>query len=1144
MATTKKQKPTINSLSFSPTTLKFTVKWNKGETYESQEVYYYLTKDADSKSYHKFTSSSSNSVSKSATKHTYDINENKYLPKGSTKLSKIKVKVRAKAKNKSWVDSATKTLTVNAPKIPASQGMSFDSNRLTFSWQRNGGDKESNYLTRYYWETIIVENPTTSNGKNLDKKYWTNGVKEPLTYLDTSGTPKYHSTSSDTFGTSRTSITIVEDTSKINSGKRYLRSFRVRSEGPGGKSDYRYFNKIYGNPGTMDDEHPDGTTPEPEIETSNQQGTAGTISATSFSTALNPTDIYIFEYAMVTPDTETVVEDDYCKTIVSCPTFGVNWQTDGTYYPENRTGTVVHKYNLHESLSYDQVLYWRLIAKHDNFQNVSEPLLAGYGPLAMPTNLSVTDVNPTTHRATIAATNNSSITDSFLAIYYRTSSDSSAQGPIGILQQGESSVTVQLPDWGTDSISFGVRCFVADYTPATRSSSSVTTYSIEDIKLQSKGILWQGGTVAQPPSNVSLSKRANGKINVAWDWSWSEANSAEISWSDNAEAWESTSQPSTYTITNVHAGNWIISDLNPGEWYVRVRLIKVTGNDATYGTYSDIASINLSSAPQTPYLTLVPEIVSVDNEVTCFWEYTSTDGTDQAQAELAEAVYNEDTQQWVYTQLPGAVSYTAKQITFSPSTYNWARGSTHYLSVRVMSASNQKSEGWSIPVQLGIADPPVAVISDLSMAVRSYYIDPENPDPEKVETHLTLSEMPITLTVTGAGIGGSTSVYIERAEEFTKDRPDEKNFQGYPGEIVYESTVKNTEESVSFTIDNKDIRGYLDDEAHYIIGTVVKDSFGQIDDKTKYDFYVHWDRKAELPACIVEIDHTDDVMFITAVAPSVLPTDTCDIYRLSVDGPQLIIEDGEFNTKYVDPYPTLGKFGGYRVVFKTANGDYMTSDGLLGWRDCSYSASVSDLDFHLVNGEVIVTYPDGKGEDVPNSMEFTLEEGGELLYDYDNVITPVDFSLGNGELYVSDLSYYDYIDTFGIVIDFDKERLVLPGNVSLQNKWDKSFQITEYLGGSIEGDWNPAVKRSGTLTATIPVEYDPDSLRQLRKLAEYSGICHVRTPEGSNFYANINVSDSREEKWVNRLSKVSLEVTKVDAVSLDGIDYESWIEGE
>ena len=50
----------------------------------------------------------------------------------------------------------------------------------------------------------------------------------------------------------------------------------------------------------------------------------------------------------------------------------------------------------------------------------------------------------------------------------------------------------------------------------------------------------------------------------------------------------------------------------------------------------------------------------------------------------------------------------------------------------------------------------------------------------------------------------------------------------------------------------------------------------------------------------------------------------------------------------MDPYPTIGEAGGYRFVFKTKNGDYITEDNELAWDDVSGSvdslATIIDFD--------------------------------------------------------------------------------------------------------------------------------------------------------------------------------------------------------
>ena len=136
------------------------------------------------------------------------------------------------------------------------------------------------------------------------------------------------------------------------------------------------------------------------------------------------------------------------------------------------------------------------------------------------------------------------------------------------------------------------------------------------------------------------------------------------------------------------------------------------------------------------------------------------------------------------------------------------------------------------------------------------------------------------------------------------------------------------------------------------------------------------------------------------------------------------------------------------------------------------------------------------------------------------------------------------MDVFSVLVDFEGEQISLPYNVSLSNRWAKDFQQTNYLGGSIQGDWNPAVTRTGSVSTVGIVDIDEredGTIEAMRRLANYSGICHVRTPDGSSYSANINVSEDREEKMINKLAQYSLEITKVDGQLLDGMTYEEWL---
>lgn len=159
---------------------------------------------------------------------------------------------------------------------------------------------------------------------------------------------------------------------------------------------------------------------------------------------------------------------------------------------------------------------------------------------------------------------------------------------------------------------------------------------------------------------------------------------------------------------------------------------------------------------------------------------------------------------------------------------------------------------------------------------------------------------------------------------------------------------------------------------------------------------------------------------------------------MSVDRAELILENGVYGQKYVDPYPALNEYGGILVVNKTANGDYITVDSSFAW-----------------------------------------------LYN--------EFSISHEKA----------------IIDFDSESIEIQYNLDLDNSWDKDFERTVYLGGSVQGDWNPEVTRDLKIDAVSISLTEPTMIEQMRRLATYPGICHVRTPDGSSFSCDIQVSEKK-----------------------------------
>lgn len=121
------------------------------------------------------------------------------------------------------------------------------------------------------------------------------------------------------------------------------------------------------------------------------------------------------------------------------------------------------------------------------------------------------------------------------------------------------------------------------------------------------------------------------------------------------------------------------------------------------------------------------------------------------------------------------------------------------------------------------------------------------------------------------------------------------------------------------------------------------------------------------------------------------------------------------------------------------------------------------------------------------------------------------------------------------IIDFNNERLVLPYNLELNSSWKKDFQETKYLNGHVVGDWNATVMRSGSIN-TVLLKND-NRIALIRDLADWNGICHVRTPDGSSYSANVEVSES--SSYSNKARNFTLSINRVDPEGYEGIAEET-----
>ena len=984
--------------------------------------------------------------------------------------------VREKGSDK-WSDWAGSPMyyfgVAHAPKVTATLN---SATRTTFHVEVPSSDSDYNPTSGFKWESVL--------GKD-GKADWSNATRGTVAAF--SGDIPFNETG---FGSGNYC---------------YVRWFRACGYGYVGNSGWVYSKHVYAIP-----------NPARNVTASYKELVSGAQISANWQSDVSdnrPIDSVFIRYLYQAPVVTFSESGNTMKMSLSAPNTSSGWtdlqETGGAGGKRSASATISTK------LDADMCAFVRVDNKHDtNSWAYGTAVLAsgGTGRLSTPSfNGEITPGGQGMERLyTITVNRNTTINNAAIAIHYRTENNQNLNKIIGVIPPTGSgrytgnTIQVWIPQLAEgDAPSFGVRAFIGDYTPLEPSSSNEPTYyTVKNVKMES-GTNWAGGSVPQPPS-ITLSQVPNKSdtVQVAWNWSWTVANSAEISWADHDDAWYSTDEPSTYIVTNDNISRWNVTGLSLDKWYFRVRLMRKVQDVTTYGTYSNMESITLSSSPNIPRLLLQPSVISKTGSTTGTWAFESNDGTSQMSASIYEAFYTYEavsnpsgnpiekgyyelvdgqyvrsldtsvvsgktyytpTGEITYSTQPIDSTSTSQHITLRAEDHGWLPGETHYLALQLVSSAGTPTDKLSAPVPIQIADELVAEITQHSFVDVSETDDPD----------WTLTEYPITATTTGAGTGGTTTYTIERDADYVIRRPNDTDYYGFEGETIAIKTVSG-EDQVS--IDKEDLLGVLDDNAKYRLIATVTDTFGQVDTQV-LKFRVAWAHQAITPSATLSIDAEQGVSFITPVKPSGwVEGDVADIYRLSADAPELIVKDGEFGTKYVDPYPTYGDFGGYRVVYRTINGDY-------------------------IDNRVLAM------------TDYTAEDHPEIRH-----------------------------DKFGIVIDFNGDQIILPYNVSLTNSWTKDFIKTTYLGGTIQGDWNPVIERSSTANTVIPIEVEPDQVNALRRLANYAGICHVRTPDSSSFNADVQVKDDREEKWTHRLSKVSLTITKVDYSNLDGMTYEQWVE--
>jgi hypothetical protein len=969
------------------------------------------------KQYFKATTLGSVEVGKSTEKKTVTIDLSERHPVGSKKLTVFNFSVKGKQKNKDMSDwQDIKSHDIHPPKKPSVSREDSGTNKTKFSWTVSATEDSAWFpFYRVSVYTALVKDCTYAPSSAPNSVWTLITTQSSLSDGATISRSGYNAS----HGGYKASgyIEFTESSAVLATGN-HTRMMKLVAQGCGGDT-IAYSSRVYGS--AKEAQQGDGEV---------NETSAGYDIVVNWDTAYDkscPIDETTVQWTMAKPNAD-----------MSCPA-GASW-TDGATIKDTPNSESVH-IQIDQALGEDQCLYTRVNTKHDSNITYGAARLQKVGKLKSPS-ITVTSTSQENQTVSLTATQASEVSGAKLAIIYN---KNGSETIIGLLN-GTATTTLKCPAWASgDTVTFGVRAVLPKSSSST-TDDGVTIYTIESY--MESDLIWQGGAAATAPGSISLSKSGDDVL-VRWTNSWSDATGIELSWSENPNAWESTDQPDTFEIDNPFITSWRISGLETGTtWYVKVRSLHSDGSTKSYSPFSPIAEINLSSSPSIPTLALSADIVAVGKTFTASWEYGSTDGTPQSEARI-------------YTYDSGTYTLVARTSTQEYVDLTaWDVPGVYQLCVEVISASGQMSEKSGF-VGITVADPVTCSM------VNSLEDITVTDDDMETRTIRALTELPLTATVTGASLGGTVSLTIARTDAYHLGRPDESVLDGFNGEIILDYTQTG---SAQISIDTDDLIGSLDEGGKYILTATVTDSIGQSASASE-EFEVHWTDPALIPEGEMLMDVDARVAVITPVAPqNALVTDTIDIYRLSADKPVLVYEGAEFGSEYVDPYPAIGRHGGYRLVYRTKEKNYVTA---------------------------------------------------------------------NGELAFTDLQD-DILDCKKTIIDFGTDRVELQYNMDFTSSWAKNFETKSFLGGSIKGYWREGVTRSGSVSAVAVPAYDTEIVEAMRRLSEYVGRCHVRTPEGSSYTADVQCQEDWAHDQAGKIVSFSLAITRVDQ-AMDGMTYEEFI---
>lgn len=128
----------------------------------------------------------------------------------------------------------------------------------------------------------------------------------------------------------------------------------------------------------------------------------------------------------------------------------------------------------------------------------------------------------------------------------------------------------------------------------------------------------------------------------------------------------------------------------------------------------------------------------------------------------------------------------------------------------------------------------------------------------------------------------------------------------------------------------------------------------------------------------------------------------------------------------------------------------------------------------------------------------------------------------DGDISFSDFEYVQ--DCTKLRFDWAGGTLELPYNLSIGDKYKKDVEIRKHMDGNIDGYWNSNIERTASFSSDVIRLIQQDEIDSARALARYPGAVFVRTPDGSAYEADVQVTDLSTE---GVMAAIAIDATEV-----------------